>query len=238
MNVHLQYYAKNVGNIQNDFKRVVEKIDHCEDDIGILQQGQTNQETFNRAILERMREMETKMEGQMERIVSLEEEVATLRWKKACTCGEGKGKGVTVISTSGDQEDQSELEYAEEEEGSSSGTSYHIPLVAPEETLLVFGSPVSQTLPSEVQETCGCPVPAVIMIKDDVEMSVVLRENKEAIPVQVERLPTYAVGLQQSSRGRPMAHYHSSTHHANCHTKQLALGARGQLPSGYIVSSL
>ena len=47
LNVHLQYYAKNVGNIQNDFKRVMEKIDHCEDDVGLLQQGQTNQEIFN-----------------------------------------------------------------------------------------------------------------------------------------------------------------------------------------------
>ena len=86
MNVHLQYYTKNVGNIQNDFKRVVEKINCCEDDIGLLQQGQTNQETFNQAILERMREMETKIEGQTERIVSLEEEVTTLCWKKACMC--------------------------------------------------------------------------------------------------------------------------------------------------------
>ena len=74
--------------------------------------------------------------------------------------------------------------------------SYHVPLIAPKETLLVFGSLISQTLPSEVQETCGCPVPAVIMIEDDVEMAVVLRENKEAIPVQVERLPAYTVGLQ------------------------------------------
>ena len=221
LNVHLQYYAKNMGNIQNDFKRVVEKIDHCEDNIGVLQQGQTDQEMFNQAILERMREMEVKMEGQMERIVSLEEEVATLCWKKACTCGEGKGKGVTVASTSGDQEDQSELEYAEEEEGSSSGASYHIPLVAPEETLLVFGSPISQTLPSKVQETCGCPVPSVITVGDDVEMTVVPRENKEAIPVQVERPPTYAVGLQQFSRGQPLAHYCSSIRHANCHSKQL-----------------
>ena len=195
LNVHLQYYAKNVGSIQNDFKRVVEKIDHCEDNIGVLQQGQTNQETFNRAILERMREMEMKMEGQMERIVLLEE-VTTLCWKKACTCGEGKGKGVAVVSTSGDQEDQLELEYAEEEEGSSSGASYHVPLVASEETLLVFRSPISQTLPSKVQETCGCPVPAIITIEDDVEMTVVPRENEEAIPVQVERPPTYAVGLQ------------------------------------------
>ena len=60
---------------------------------------------------------------------------------------------------------------------------------------------ISQTLPSEVQETCGCPVPTVIMIEDNVEMSMVLRENKEAIPVQVGRLSTCAVGLQQSSRG-------------------------------------
>ena len=190
MNVHLQYYAKNVGNIQNNFKRVVEKIDRCEDDIGLLQQGQTDQETFNQAILERMREMETKIEEQTERIVSLEEEV-------------------------------SELEYAEEE-GSSSGASYHIPLVTPEETLLVFRSPpISQTLPSKVQETCGCPVPAVITIEDNVEISVVPRENEEAIPVQVERPPAYTVGLQRSSRGRPMAHYRSFTHCANRHSKQL-----------------
>ena len=37
LNVHLQYYSKNVGNIQNNFKRVVEKINHYKDDIGLLQ---------------------------------------------------------------------------------------------------------------------------------------------------------------------------------------------------------
>ena len=221
LNVHLQYYAKNVRNIQNDFKRVMEKIDHCEDNIGVLQQGQTDQETFNQAILERMKEMETKIEDQTERIVLLEEEVATLCWKKACTCGEGKGKGVAVASTSRDQEEHSKLEHAEEEEGSSSGASYHVPLVTPEETLLVFRSPISQTLPSEVQGTCGCAVPTVITIEDDVEMSIVPRENEEAIPIQVERPPAYAMGLQRSSRGRPMAHYRSSTRCTNHHSKQL-----------------
>ena len=88
-------------------------------------------------------------------------------------------------------------------------------------TLLVFGSPISQTLPNEVQETCGCPVPAVVMIKDDMEMTVVPRENEEAIPVQVERPPAYVVGLQRSFYGRPMAHYCSSTCCTNCHPKQL-----------------
>ena len=101
--------------------------------------------------------MEIKIEGQTERIVLLEEEISTLRWKKACMCGEGKGKGVAIASSSRDQEERSELEYAEEE-GSSSGMSYHVLPVAPEETLLVFGSPISQTLPRKVQETCGCLV--------------------------------------------------------------------------------
>ena len=78
LNVHLQYYVKNIRSIQSDFKRVMEKINHCEDDIGLLQQGQTDQEMFNQAILERMREMETKMEEWTERIVLLEKEVATL----------------------------------------------------------------------------------------------------------------------------------------------------------------
>ena len=143
--------------------------------------------------------METKIEGQTERIILLEEEVTMLCWKKACMCREGKGKEIAVVSASRDQEEQSELEYAEEEEGSSSGASYHVLLVAPEETLLEFRSPISQTLPSKVQETCGCPVPAVITIEDDVEMAGVPRENEEAIPVQMERPPAYAVGLQRSS---------------------------------------
>ena len=102
-------------------------------------------------------------------------------------CGEGKEKGIAIASVSRDQEGQSKLEYTEEKEGSSSSTSYHALLVAPEELLLVFGSLVPHTLPSKVWETCGCPVPAVVTIQDDVEMTMVPRENEEAIPVQVER---------------------------------------------------
>ena len=55
--------------------------------------------------MERMQEMETKMEEQTERIVSLKEEVATLCWRKACMCGERKGKGFTIASGSRDQEE-------------------------------------------------------------------------------------------------------------------------------------
>ena len=74
--------------------------------------------------------MEAKTEAQEERIVALEEEVATLRWKKACSCGE-EGKE-TVIATGSGEDDASELEYVEEEEVSS-GSSYHSPIVASED---------------------------------------------------------------------------------------------------------
>ena len=85
LNVHLQSYAKNVGRIQDDFSRVVEKINTCDDRVDMLQQGHVDQESFNRAILERMQEMEATIEGQAKRIMSLEEEMATQHWKKACT---------------------------------------------------------------------------------------------------------------------------------------------------------
>ena len=102
LNVHLQSYAKNVGRIQDDFNRVVEKINTCDDRVDVFQQRHVNQESFNRAILERMQDMEATIEGQTERIVSLEEEVVTLCWKKACTCHWGRGPmemGVYMLGT-------------------------------------------------------------------------------------------------------------------------------------------
>ena len=124
--------------------------------------------------------MEAKTEAQEERIVALEEEVATLRWKKACSCGE-EGKE-TVIATGSGEDDASELEYVEEEEVSS-GSSYHSPIVASEAPLLVFGSPAEGPAPILLPSSCACPVPAVIHIEDDVEMTAVPRENNTPIPV-------------------------------------------------------
>ena len=114
LNVHLQSYAKNVGRIQDDFSRVVEKINTCDDRVDVHQQRHVDQESFDHAILERMQEMEATIEGQTERIVSLEEGVVTLRWRKACTCGE-EGKKM-VIATGSGEDKSSELEYAEEGE--------------------------------------------------------------------------------------------------------------------------
>ena len=125
--------------------------------------------------------MEGTIEGQTERIVSLEEEVATLRWRKECKCSE------MIIATGLGEGESSELEYVEEEGGDGLESSYHSPIVAQEEVpLLVFGEALpgdTQSLPVEVQETCGCPVPTVVRIEDDIKMVAVPRENNTPIPV-------------------------------------------------------
>ena len=163
--------------------------------------------------------MEVTIEGQTERIVSLEEEVATLRWRKECKCSE------TVIATGSGEGELSELEYVDEEEGDGSGSSYHSPTVAQEEVpLLVFGKVLpgdTQSLPVEVQETCGCPIPTVTRIKDNVEIVAAPRENNTPIPVQVDELPSFSVRNQRASRGKSKAYFRSSTHRTNRHTMQL-----------------
>ena len=126
-----------------------------------------------------------------------------------------------LVVGSGSQEDPIELEdegleYTEEE-GSGLNQSYHTPPRA-EEALLVFGSPASQTLLANISEICGCPVPLVIRIEDNIEMVAVMQENTEPLPVCVEPL-RYNVGSQRASRGHPQAHFHSSTCHRNRHAK-------------------
>ena len=204
LNVHLQSYAKNVGRIQDDFSRVVEKINICDDRVDVHQQRHVDQELFNCAILERMQELEGTIEGQTERIVLLEEEVASLCWKKECKCSK------TIIATGSGEGEESELEYVEEV--ASSGLSYHSPTVAQEEVpLLVFGEVLpgdTQSLPVEVQETCGCPVPTIIRIEDDVEMVATPRENNTPIPVQVDELPSFSVRTPCASRGKSKAYFH------------------------------
>ena len=179
------------------------------------QQRHVDQESFNRAILERMQEMEATIEGQTERIVSLEEEIATLRWRKECKCSK------TVIATGSEEGESSALEYAEEEEGDGSDSSYHSPTVAQGKVpLLVFGEVLpgdTQSLPVEVQETCGCPVPAIIRIEDDIEMVAAPRENNTPIPVPSR----YTVCNPRASRGNSKAYFRLSTRHTNRHAMQL-----------------
>ena len=149
----------------------------------------------------------------------MEEEVATLRWRKECRCSE------TVIATGSGEGESSELEYAKEEEGDGSESSYHSPIMAQEEApLLVFGEVLpgdTQSLPVEVQETCGCLVPTVIRIEDDVEMVAAPRENNTPIPVRVDELPLSSVHTLRASRGKSKAYFRSSTRCVNRHSMQL-----------------
>ena len=66
--------------------------------------------------------------------------------------------------------------------------------MAQEELLLVIGSPVSQS-PDVPKAAYACPVPAMIRIEDNVEMTAAPSENKEVIPVP----PRYLVGSQCAS---------------------------------------
>ena len=70
----------------------------------------------------------------------------------------------------------------------------------------------------DVQMTCGCPVPDVIRIEDDVELVAVPQENKRPIPVHVEEPLRYNMGVQCASCGCPQAHYSSRC--VNHHAKQ------------------
>ena len=74
-----------------------------------------------------------------------------------------------------------------------------------------------QSSPKVPEASCACPVPAIIKIKDDVEMTAVPSENEEVIPIPLR----YTVGVQHASHGQPLAHHHSSTCHTNHHAKQL-----------------
>ena len=84
----------------------------------------------------------------------------------------------------------SELEYADEDEEaeSSPDSSYHSPTVAQDEQLLVFGSPAIEEAPILLPSSCACPVPAVVHIKDNVEMTAV----PSTVGIRVQSKSEYA----------------------------------------------
>ena len=210
MNVHIQHVIKKMAQVDSNVERLVRKNKNCKVEIQHLVTEQDKQAVQSSCLEERLKAMEDLMEDQAMKIVVLEE-IAILRSRKACTCGER----VMMTSGSGSQEDLLTLEYAEDE-GSNSGSSYHSPIMAQEELLLIIGSPVAQS-PNVPEALCACLVPEVIKIADDVEMTAAPSENEEAIPVPLR----YSVGSQRASRGCPVAHYCSSTRHSNRHAKQL-----------------
>ena len=133
-------YIKKMSGVDADLVLLGERNDHHHEELNSLKRKQKRQERFNCQMEERMQVMEGTIEDQAERVVALEEEDAVLRMKKVCKCG----KVEALSAGSGTQEDLVDvnLEYADEE-GSSSGGSYHAPPRVAEEPLLVFGSPIT-----------------------------------------------------------------------------------------------
>lgn len=80
------------------------------EELNSIKRKQKRQEAFNRQMEEKMQVLEGTIEDQAERIVALEEEVAVLRAKKACKCGEVEASSAGT----GTQEDPLgvDLEYA------------------------------------------------------------------------------------------------------------------------------
>ena len=220
-NVHINNTVRKMQEVDANFEEMEGSSHRHHKAIDSLERKADRQAEFNCRMEAMMLDLQGTVEAQGERITELEEELAILRSRKACKCGE---TAVTVVG-SGSQEDPIELgeeglEYAGNG-GSDSNQSYHTPPRA-EEALLVFRSPVSQTLPTDVSEACGCPIPSMIQIKDDIEMVAVPQESVEPLPVCVEP-PRYDVGIQRASCGHPLAHYHPSTRHRDRHAKQLGV---------------
>ena len=73
-------------------------------------------------------------------------------------------------------------------------------------------------------------------IEDDVELVAVPQENKRPIPICIEELPRYNMGVQHASHGCPQAHY--SSHCINHHTKQTGYSPYPRTTSYYLDEAL
>ena len=222
---HLCLYVKKTTGIDADLTLLGERSNCHHDELNSLERRRKKQEVFNCRMEVKILDLEGTIEGQVDCIVELEDEVAILRSRKECKCGGIAGS----TSGSGSAEDPIDLEYTDEE-GLSLGGSYHTPPRVKEEPLRIIRSPISQHLPEDVQTTCGCLAPNVFRIRDDVELVAVPQENKRLIPVRVEEPLRYNMDVQRASQGHPQAHY--SSHHINCHAKQTGYSPY-PCPAGY-----
>ena len=127
---HLRSYIKKTTGIDADLTLLGERSNHHRDELNSLKRKKKKQEAFNRHMEAKMLDLEGTIEGQADCIAELEEEVTILRSKKECKCGGVAGS----MPGSGSAEDPIDLEYTDEE-GLSSGGSYHTPPRVEEEPL-------------------------------------------------------------------------------------------------------
>ena len=81
--------------VNSNIDKLVQKNDHHKTEIHHLEKVQEVQEAQSTCLEERLKAMGDLMEDQVMRIIGLEEEVAILRLRKVCMCGE------TTTTTSG-----------------------------------------------------------------------------------------------------------------------------------------
>ena len=150
-------YVKKTTGINTDLTLLGERSNHHHDKLNSLERRRKKQEAFNHRMEAKLLDLEGTIEGQVDHIAELEDEVAILRLRKECKC---RGVAGSALG-SGSAEDPIDLEYANEED-SSLGGNYYTPPRVEDELLWIIGLPISQHLPEDVQTTCGCSVLDII----------------------------------------------------------------------------
>ena len=92
---HLHSYVKKTTGINADLTLLGERSNHHCDKLNSLKRGRKRQEAFNCCMEAKMLDLEGMIEGQADRIAELEDEVAILRSKRECKCGELTGSALT-----------------------------------------------------------------------------------------------------------------------------------------------
>ena len=87
-NVHIQHIVRKMGQVNSNVERFVRENENRKVEIQCLGKEQEVQEAQPSCPEERLKAPEDSTEDQAMKIIRLEEEVAILRLRKACTCGE------------------------------------------------------------------------------------------------------------------------------------------------------
>ena len=88
-NINIRHVIKKMAQVDTNVERLVKKKENCKAEIQCLEKEQEAQEVQSSHLEERLKVLEDLMEDQVMKIIGLEEEVAVLRLRKACTCGRG-----------------------------------------------------------------------------------------------------------------------------------------------------
>ena len=92
--MHIQSVIKKMQTVDDNTSRLEEKNDRRHAEVDSLRKKYQRMESVQDRMEERLSAMEGQLEGQAERIVELQEEIAVLRSKKECKCSEAATSAV------------------------------------------------------------------------------------------------------------------------------------------------